>query len=187
MHTVGLALLMLRRDAGMTLAQLSEVSGSTPANLSRYETGRQMPRLDTLHRIVAGLGLTLPDLYRAQQTVTHLPEKPEDGTLPPEDRVPQSRAGMGRQAALRLAQEAGKAVAHCCLAFMEIQAGGWPLPSRIGNGRAYSRRSAAGERHEVASLGRATRTPDRIPCGRTNPERGWRAADGRERRKATGI
>ena len=153
MHTVGLALLMLRRDAGMTLAQLSEASGATPSNLSRYETGRQMPRLDTLHRIVAGLGLTMADLYRAQQTVTHLPEKAEDGTLPPDTREPQAQAGADRQAALRLAQEAGKAVAHCCLAFMEIQAGGWPLPSRTGNSRARTGRSAAGERHEVASLG----------------------------------
>jgi transcriptional regulator with XRE-family HTH domain len=150
-HTVGLALLMLRRDAGMTLAQLSEASGSTPANLSRYEQGRQMPRLDTLHRIVGGLGLTMADLYRAQQTVTHLPEKAEDGTLPPDTRTPQ--AGASRQTALPLAHEAGKAVAHCCLAFMEIQAGGWRLPSRAGNGHAHAGRSPAGERHEVASLG----------------------------------
>ena len=92
MHTVGLALLMLRRDAGMTLAQMSEASGSTPANLSRYETGHQMPRLDTLRRVLAGLGLTMPDLYRAQQTVTHLPEKAEDGTLPPDTRAPQAAA-----------------------------------------------------------------------------------------------
>jgi len=155
MHTIGLALLMLRRDAGMTLAQLSEASGSTPSNLSRYEVGRQMPRLDTLHRIVAGLGLTMPDLYQAQQTVTHLPDgrAAEDGTLPPDTRAPQAQAGAERQAALRLAQEAGKAVAHCCLAFMEIQAGGWRLPSRTGNGRAHSGRSTAGERHEVASFG----------------------------------
>jgi len=151
-HTVGLALLMLRRDAGMTLSQLSDASGSTAPSLSRYEQGRQMPRLDTLHRIVAGLGLTMADLYRAQQTVTHLPDgKAEDGTLPPDTRTPQ--AGMSRQAALRLAQEAGKAVAHCCLAFMEIQAGGWRLPSGAGNGRAHAGRSAAGEQHEVASLG----------------------------------
>jgi transcriptional regulator with XRE-family HTH domain len=140
-------------DAGMTLHQLSDASGSTPSSLSRYGQGRQMPRLDTLHRIVAGLGLTMPDLYRAQQTVTHLPEKAEDGTLPPDTRAPQPQARMGRQAALRLAQEAGKAVAHCCLAFMEIQAGGWRLPSRTGNGRAHPGRSAAGERHEVALSG----------------------------------
>jgi transcriptional regulator with XRE-family HTH domain len=153
-HTAGLALLFLRRDAGLTLRQLSAATGSTPSSLSRYEKGRQMPRLDTLRRIVAGLGLTMADLHRAQQTVTRLPEEcasDEDGTLPPDTREPQ--AGMSRQAALRLAQECGKAVAHCCLAFMEIQAGGWRLPSRTGNGRAHSGRSAAGERHEVASLG----------------------------------
>lgn len=154
MHTVGLALMFLRRDAGLTLRALSAATGSTPASLSRYELGRQMPRLDTLHRIVAGLGLTMPDLYRAQQTVTHLPDgstSDEDGTLPPDTRAPQ--AGMSRQAALRLAQEAGKAVAHCCLAFMEIQAGGWRLPSGAGNGRAHAGPSAAGERHDVASVG----------------------------------
>ncbi len=77
----------------------------------------------------------------------------EDGTLPPDTRTPQPQAGMSRQAAPRLAQEAGKAVAHCCLAFMEIQAGGWRLPSGTGNGRSHAGRSAAGERHEVASLG----------------------------------
>jgi transcriptional regulator with XRE-family HTH domain len=140
-HTVGLALHFLRRDAGLTLRQLSAATGSTPSSLSRYEKGRQMPRLDTLRRIVAALDLTMADLLRAQQTVTRLPDGSanEDGTLPPDTREPQ--AGMSRQAALRLAQEAGKAVAHCCLAFMEIQAGGWRLPS------------AAGERHEVTSLG----------------------------------
>ena len=154
MHTVGLALMFLRRDAGLTLRALSAATGSTPASLSRYELGRQMPRLDTLRRIVAGLGLTMIDLYRAQQTVTQLPDgDDEDGTLPPDTRAPQ--AGMDRQAALRLAQEAGKAVAHCCLAFMEIQAGGWRLPSGAGNGRAHAGRSAAGERHDVASVGGA--------------------------------
>jgi transcriptional regulator with XRE-family HTH domain len=151
-HTVGLALLFLRRDAGLTLRQLSAATGSTPANLSRYEKGRQMPRLDTLRRVVGALGSTMADLLRAQETVMHLPDgrtSDEDGTLPPDARAPL----VSRKDALRLAQEAGKAVAHCCLAFMEIQAGGWRLPSDAGNGRAHSGRSAAGERHEVASLG----------------------------------
>jgi transcriptional regulator with XRE-family HTH domain len=115
----------------MTLRQLSAASGATASNLSRYEQGHTMPRLDTLHRVVAGLGLTIADLHRAQQTVAHLPEKAENGTLPPDTGTPQARTG--RQAALRLAQEAGKAVAHCCLAFMEIQAGGWP--GRLPGGR----------------------------------------------------
>ena len=82
-----------------------------------------MPRLDTIRRIVASLDLTMTDLYRAQHFALHPPGEggEEDGTLPPDTRAPQ----VCRKDALRLAQEAGKAVAHCCLAFMEIQAGGW--------------------------------------------------------------
>jgi transcriptional regulator with XRE-family HTH domain len=121
---IGLALRRLRWNACLTLQQLSAASGSTASNLSRYEQGHQMPRVDTLHRIVAGLDLTMADLYRAQESAACLPggEVGEgDGTLPPDARAPQ----ITRQAALRLAQEAGKAVAHCCLAFMELQAGGW--------------------------------------------------------------
>ncbi|HXO29950.1 MAG TPA: helix-turn-helix transcriptional regulator [Thermoanaerobaculia bacterium] len=121
---IGLALRRLRWDAGLTLTQLSEASRSTPSSLSRYEQGHQMPRLDTIRRIVASLDLTLADLYRAQQAVTYPPGREtgeEDGTLPPDTKAPL----VSRKDALRLAQEAGKAVAHCCLAFMEIQAGGW--------------------------------------------------------------
>jgi transcriptional regulator with XRE-family HTH domain len=126
---IGLALRRLRWNACLTLAQLSEASGSTPSNLSRYEQGHQMPRVDTLHRIVAGLDLTMADLYRAQEAVTCLPggeAGEEDGTLPPDTRAPL----VSRKDALRLAQEAGKAVAHCCLAFMELQAGGWEESAR---------------------------------------------------------
>ncbi|HXO43298.1 MAG TPA: hypothetical protein VN999_17740 [Thermoanaerobaculia bacterium] len=35
---------------------------------------------------------------------------------------------VARHAAVELAQEVGKAVAHVALAFMELQAGGWRLP-----------------------------------------------------------
>jgi transcriptional regulator with XRE-family HTH domain len=151
---IGLALRRLRWDAGLTLAQLSEASGSTPSNLSRYEQGHQMPRVDTLHRIVAGLDLTMADLYRAQQSTAHLPGgevSEEDGTLPPDTRAPL----VSRKDALRLAQEAGKAVAHCCLAFMELQAGGWPLPAgtAASASHAHPGRFAAGERHDIASVG----------------------------------
>jgi hypothetical protein len=55
-------------------------------------------------------------LGRAQEFARH---PVSDGTLPPDDRAEQ------RKAALPLAQECGRAVAHCCLAFMELQAGGW--------------------------------------------------------------
>src|SRR5580693_8690170 len=42
-----------------------------------------------------------------------------DGTLPPDDR------GEQRRAALRLAQECGRSIAHVVIASMELQAGGW--------------------------------------------------------------
>ena len=98
----------------------------------------------------------MADLLRAQETVTRLPDSSasdEDGTLPPDTRAPQ--AGMPRQAALRLAQEAGKAVAHCCLAFMEVAVGGWPLPAgaAASAGLAHPDRLAAVGRHKIASVG----------------------------------
>jgi len=58
-----------------------------------------MPRLDTLRRVVAGLGLTMPDLYRTQQTVAHLP----DGSASDEARAakltPEERRESARKAA----------------------------------------------------------------------------------------
>jgi transcriptional regulator with XRE-family HTH domain len=121
-QTVGLAILRLRREAGMTTRQLSAASGLPVAALGRYEQGHSLPRVETLRRIVAAMGLTMMDLYRAQQSAGECAEKIEDGTLPPDTRTPPPTA---HKAALRLAQECGKAVAHCCLAFLELQAGGW--------------------------------------------------------------
>jgi transcriptional regulator with XRE-family HTH domain len=126
--SLGLALMVLRRSRGLTIMQLSEASDSTRAMLSRYETGHCLPRQDTLRRVTEAMGLPLAALYRTQQLIDIATRRtgpsPADGALPPEDpaiyvvRVP-------RKTALKLAQEAGKAVAHCCLAFMEFQAGGW--------------------------------------------------------------
>ena len=54
----------------------------------------------------------------------------KDGTLPPEVRAPKRapETDRSRVAALKLAQEVGKAFAHLTLAFMELKAGGWRLP-----------------------------------------------------------
>jgi transcriptional regulator with XRE-family HTH domain len=121
-QTVGLAILRLRREAGMTVRQLSAASDSTVAALTRYEQGHSLPRVETLRRIVAAMGGTMMDLYRAQQSAGESTGKVEDGTLPPDTRTPPTTA---HKAAVRLAQECGKGVAHCCLAFLELQAGGW--------------------------------------------------------------
>jgi transcriptional regulator with XRE-family HTH domain len=138
-RSVGLALLMLRSNCGMTQRAICEASGVTRSNLSRYESCRAMPRLDTLRRIVAAMGSTMEDLYRAQvvreefteggaarREVAHL------GGASAEPRPRHRAPRPGHAAAVRLAQECGKAVAHCCLAFMELQAGGWRQGERDG-------------------------------------------------------
>ncbi len=137
---VGLAILRLRRDTGMTLRQLAAQVGCTSTALARYEQGIRQPCARTLGRIVAAMGLTLTDLYRAQQRPAGQEGPPEDGTLPPDTREPDTlpldtRAldirtppARSHKDILRLAQECGKAVAHCCLAFMDLQTGSWRAP-----------------------------------------------------------
>jgi hypothetical protein len=81
------------------------------------------------------MGATMEDLYRAQQSSAEVTGKVEDGTLPPDTRTTPPPTISHHHATVRLAQECGKAVAHCCLAFMELQAGcpagpGDPLQTR---------------------------------------------------------
>jgi len=138
--SLGLAILMLRRASGMSCGAVAEAAGVTRRNLSIYETGKREPRVDTVRRLVAAMGYTMADLWHAHELARKLAgvETREpgsasgDGTLPPDDRWPPEEA---RKAALQLAQEAGKAVAHCCLAFMEVQAGGWPQAAARGDRR----------------------------------------------------
>jgi transcriptional regulator with XRE-family HTH domain len=131
-RSIGLALLMLRRARGMSLQEITDATGCTKGNLSTYETGKREPKVDTLRRLTDGMGYTMADLWHAHELAKELTGAerrpaadvpvPGDGTLPPDDRWPPEEA---RKAAVQLAQEVGRAVAHCCLAFMELQAGGW--------------------------------------------------------------
>src|SRR5262245_34531189 len=70
----------LRQQQGLTLEQLSELSGIPPESLSRFERGRTVPSLRTLERIALGLGLGLEDLVRFER----LPQ--QAGGLDPEVR-----------------------------------------------------------------------------------------------------
>ena len=122
--SLGIALMALRRSRGLNLCQLSQACGATRSSLSRYETGKQLPRHDSLRPIMKAIGLPTATLFEMQRLVEELTQGrddgDEDGTLPPA-----RRPLVSRKDALRLAQEAGKAVAHVVLAFMELQAGGW--------------------------------------------------------------
>jgi transcriptional regulator with XRE-family HTH domain len=146
---LGKALAALRVSRGLTQRQVAELSGLNPQRICKAERGTVYPRHSQLLRILAGMGVTFAALHRAQELVAD----PMGEDAEPMD-APDFTPEEAHQAALRLAQEAGKAVAHCCLAFMELQAGGWRLSSSAGNGagRAQTGRAAAGERREVASL-----------------------------------
>lgn len=54
------ALLRLaRRRAGLSLRALAQAAGTSHATLSQYESGRKVPRFDTLTRIVRAAGFAL--------------------------------------------------------------------------------------------------------------------------------
>jgi transcriptional regulator with XRE-family HTH domain len=133
---IGLALLMLRRARGMSTQAVQDATGCTKSMLSIIETGKRQPSLETLRRVTECMGYSMADLWHAHELAKELAEAEKrlpgasssgDGTLPPDDRWPPEEA---RKAAVKLAQEVGRAVAHCCLAFMELQAGGWPQAPR---------------------------------------------------------
>lgn len=56
---IGKRIAQLRKQQGMTQAELGDHAGVTAANISRIETGRYSPGLDVLARIANTLGCEL--------------------------------------------------------------------------------------------------------------------------------
>jgi transcriptional regulator with XRE-family HTH domain len=126
---LGKALAALRVSRGMTQRQVAELSGLNPQQICKAERGQFYPRHSNLRRILAGMGVNFAALHRAQELVAD----PMGEVAEPID-APDFTPEEAHQAAVHLAQEAGKAVAHCCLSFMEMGAQGWRLGG-AGNGR----------------------------------------------------
>jgi ribosome-binding protein aMBF1 (putative translation factor) len=61
-RAVGVAIRAVREGAGLSQEELSRRSGVPQESLSRIETGRRDPRLDTLRKLATGFGLSLPEL-----------------------------------------------------------------------------------------------------------------------------
>jgi transcriptional regulator with XRE-family HTH domain len=116
----------------MTQRQVAELAGLTPQRICKAERGYCYPRHSHLKRMLAGMGVTYAALHRAQELVVD----PTGEVAEPID-APDFTPAEAHQAAVRLAQEAGKAVAHCCLSFMEMGARGWRLPGSAGSGRSH--------------------------------------------------
>lgn len=49
----------MRRDLGLTQAELAERAGTSQATIAQYESGKKSPTFATLERLVASLGLEL--------------------------------------------------------------------------------------------------------------------------------
>jgi transcriptional regulator with XRE-family HTH domain len=113
----GRALAILRLARGMSRPELCRAARVSQGNLSEYERGVARPRDENLTRLLDALDFSPAVLERAQEFVQYPLGK--DGSLPPDERP------MSRRAAVRLAQEVGKAVAHLTVAYLELRAGGW--------------------------------------------------------------
>jgi transcriptional regulator with XRE-family HTH domain len=124
----GRALAVLRLSRGFTRLQLAQAARVTPSNLSSYERGLSVPQQATLDRLLDAMGLPPESIEHAKTFAVYPLGK--DGTLPPDVRAPERapETDRSRAAALKLAQEVGKAFAHVTLAFLELKAGGWRLP-----------------------------------------------------------
>ncbi len=78
---VGARLRQIRTTQGLTLEQLSDLSGIPPESISRVERGRTLASLRTLDRLARGLAVELPALLSQDAP------GPVDATsLPPEVR-----------------------------------------------------------------------------------------------------
>jgi len=55
----GLALEVLRKLRGMSQAALAQAAGVGKGQISKYENGRELPKLDTLEKLLGVLGVSL--------------------------------------------------------------------------------------------------------------------------------
>ena len=66
---LGLALRVMRKEAGLTQGDLAEKASLNPTMLSRYERGARTPQIETLDAILVALGTDLRGLADALDTV----------------------------------------------------------------------------------------------------------------------
>ena len=64
-EALGAALRVLRQTAKLTQLQMADRSGIPQASLSRLESGKRDPRLSTLQKYAAGLGMSMEEMLQA--------------------------------------------------------------------------------------------------------------------------
>lgn len=74
---IGPVIRKLRKDADLTLAQLSQMSNVALATLSRIETGKMTGTLESHIQIAKAFGLTLPQFYSEVDKFKSKQKEPE--------------------------------------------------------------------------------------------------------------
>lgn len=57
-------LLLERRDQELSQREVGKAAKTTHVQVSRIETGEQMPKADTLYRICKALGVSMDDVFK---------------------------------------------------------------------------------------------------------------------------
>jgi transcriptional regulator with XRE-family HTH domain len=63
-HNIGKALAILRQQKGLSQAELADSCGIGRSQVSRYESGKELMKLDTLEKILGELAVAPDDFFR---------------------------------------------------------------------------------------------------------------------------
>jgi transcriptional regulator with XRE-family HTH domain len=79
---LGKAISLLRQLRGRSQASVAREAGIGNSQLSKYESGKELPRLDSLERVLAALGVGYLELFHAlkriDRTAANLGGEPRD-------------------------------------------------------------------------------------------------------------
>jgi transcriptional regulator with XRE-family HTH domain len=84
-RNVGKALAMLRQKQGLSQAELADSCGFGRAQISRYEAGKELMKLNTLERILSQLSVEPEDFFRFVRSLDAPPPAPRESRVP--DRI----------------------------------------------------------------------------------------------------
>ncbi|MDE6356152.1 MAG: helix-turn-helix transcriptional regulator [Clostridia bacterium] len=86
MNNFGDFLYKLRKEKGITQAELAQILGVTNKAVSKWETGEAMPETSLLLPIARTFGVTVDELLNGSRA-EHTENEPEPAPVPPEDEI----------------------------------------------------------------------------------------------------
>jgi transcriptional regulator with XRE-family HTH domain len=82
-QNLGATLVRLRERAGKSQAALARKAGVGKSQLSKYENGKELPKLDSLERVLVALGVSYFEFFRVLDIVDR--KQPGAPLLNPEE------------------------------------------------------------------------------------------------------